>query len=139
MTFQEKSALTMTALLTLVFGSYFALVLGMVAGSPEREIAYTALMTVAVVILAVLATVSHVILALLSRSDANAYDERDRLVDLRSERVGGYVLAVGVFAGIGLAMVRADRFWIAQALIAALVVAEITSGVIKLALYRRGA
>jgi hypothetical protein len=29
-----------------------------------------------------------VILALLFRSDANAYDERDRLVDLRSERIG---------------------------------------------------
>ena len=42
MTFQEKSALTMTALLTLVFGWYFALVLGVVAGFPEREIAYTA-------------------------------------------------------------------------------------------------
>ena len=139
MTFQEKSALTMTALLTLVFGWYFALVLGVVAGSPEREIAYTALMIVAAVIVAILATVSHVILALLFRSDANAYDERDRHVDLRSERIGGYVLAVGVFAGIGLAMVRADRFWIAQALIAALVLAEITSGVIKVVLYRRGA
>jgi hypothetical protein len=139
MTFQEKSALTMTALLTLVFGWYFALVLGVVAGSPEREIAYTALMIVAAVILGILATVSHVILALLYRSVADAYDERDRLVDLRSERIGGYILAVGVFAGIGLAMVRADRFWIAQALIAALVIAEITSGVVKLVLYRRGA
>jgi hypothetical protein len=73
------------------------------------------------------------------RAGPAADDERDRLVDLRSERIGGYILAVGVFAGIGLAMVRADRFWIAQALIAALVIAEITSGVVKLVLYRRGA
>jgi hypothetical protein len=137
MTFHEKSALTMTILLVVAFGWYFSLVLGVVAGSPGREVGYTALMLVAVAILTIAAAVSHVILALLSRSDANAYDERDRSVALRSERVAGYVLAVGVWAGIALAMLQADRFWIAQALIAALVVAEVTDGIVKLVLYRR--
>jgi len=138
MTFHEKSALTMTGLLAIVFGGYFTLVLGAVARVPQREVGYTALLIVASVVLAVLAAVSHIVLALVFRAQANAFDERDRLVELRSERIAGYVLALGVFAGIGLAMVQVDRFWIAQVLIAALVLAEITDGVSKVVLYRRG-
>lgn len=139
MTFQEKSTLTMTGILVVVFGWYFTLVMGPVAGSPGREFAYTALMIVASVVVAVLAAVSHIVLAIVFRSQANAYDERDRLIVLRSTEIAAYILAAGVFTGIGLAIVQVDRFWIAQALIAALVIAEITDGVVKLILYRRGA
>lgn len=138
MTFQEKSTLTMTAILVLVFGWYFTLVLGPIVGSPAREVAYTGLMVAVVVLLVILAGVSHVVLAIAFRSQANDYDERDRLITLRSGEIAGYILAVGVCAGIGLAMMQSDTFWIAQALIGALVIAEVTEGVSKLVLYRRG-
>lgn len=139
MTFQEKSTLTMTAILVVVFGWYFTLVLGPIAGSPVRELAYTGLMVAAVVLLVILAAVSHAVLALAFRSQADTRDdERGRLIGLRSERIAGYLLAVGVCAGIGLAIIQAETFWIAQVLISALVLAEITEGVIKLVLYRRG-
>jgi hypothetical protein len=138
MTFQEKSTLTMTAILVVVFGWYFTLVLGPIAGSPARELAYTGLMVAAVVLLVILAAVSHAVLALAFRSQAAIRDdERGRLIGLRSERIAGYLLAVGVCAGIGLAIIQAETFWIAQVLIGALVLAEITEGVIKLVLYRR--
>jgi len=139
MTFQEKSTLTMTAILVLVFGWYFTLVLGPIAGSPAREVAYTGLMVAVVVLLVILAGVSHAALAIVFRSQANVDDERDRSIALRSGRVAGYVLVTGVCAGIGLAMMQSDTFWIAQALIGALVVAEVTEGVTRLVLYRRGA
>jgi hypothetical protein len=109
-----------------------------VAHSPGLEPAYTALALLASAVLAVLAAATHIVLAVAFWSQANAYDERDRLVVLRSERIAGYVLAAGVFADIGLVMVQVDRFWIAQALIAALVLAEVTDGIIKVVLYRRG-
>jgi hypothetical protein len=137
MTFHQKSALIMTGLLIVVFGWYFALVLGTIAHGPARDVAYTAVLIVVVVLLTMLVTASHIVIALVSRADGSE-DERDRMIVLRSERAAGYVLAIGVFAGIGLAIVRADTFWIAQALIAALVLAEITDGIIKLVLYRRG-
>ena len=137
MTFPEKSALTMTAILVVVFGGYFAIVLGVIADSPDRDLAYTGLMVGVAIILTILATVSHVLLALVFRSQANAYDERDRLVVLRSERIAGYVLSLGVCAGIGLAMAQVDAFWIAQVLIGALVAAEVLDGIVKLVLYRR--
>ncbi len=139
MTFPEKSALTMTTILIVVFGGYFAIVLGVIADSPDRDLAYTGLMVGVAVILTILAAVSHVLLAVVFRSQANAYDERDRLVELRSERIAGYVLALGVCAGIGLAMAQVDVFWIAQALIGALVAAEVLDGIVKLVLYRRSA
>ena len=63
MTFQEKSTLTMTIVLVLVFGWYFALVLGPIAGAPGREVAYTGLMVAVVVLLVILAAVSHAALA----------------------------------------------------------------------------
>jgi hypothetical protein len=137
MTFHQKSALIITGLLIAVFGWYFALVLGTIAHSPARDVAYTAVLIVVAGALTVLVTASHIVLALASRSDGRE-DERDRMIVLRSERTAGYVLAVGVFAGIGLAIARVDTFWIAQALIASLVLAEITDGITKLVLYRRG-
>lgn len=140
MTFQEKSALVMTSILLLVFGAYFVLVLGPVAISDERQYAFTGLVIGATVATAILAAASHVVLALVFRSQASAgQDERDRLIALRSERVSGYVLAVGIFAGIVLAMMEADTFWIAQALLGAWVLAEMAEGALKLVLYRRGA
>jgi hypothetical protein len=62
MTFPEKSALTITAILLAVFGWYFWLVLGPIAGasSPARDFAYTAVMGVALAAVTVLATVSHI-------------------------------------------------------------------------------
>lgn len=139
MTFSEKSAITMTAILVVVFSGYFALVLGVLAEKPERDLAYTGLLVGVAVVVTILAAASHVLLALMFRSQVNAYDERDQLVGLRSERVAGYVLAAGVCTGIGLAMAQVDAFWIAQALIASFVVAEVLEGIVKVVLYRRSA
>mgnify|MGYP001801485062 CR=1 FL=1 len=138
-TFQEKSAVTMTAILIAVFGGYFALVLTEVAETPDRDIAYTALLAAAAVVVTILAATSHVLLALVFRSQANAADERDWIVGLRSERIAGYVLALGIFSGIGVAIAQVVVFWIAQVLIASLVAAEVLEGIVKVVLYRRAA
>lgn len=139
MTFMEKSTLMMTLLLLVVFGGYFVLVLGPVAASPDRQGAFTGLMIAATVVLAIFAAVSHIVLAVLFRTQATAgHDERDRFIALRAERLSGYILAVGVFGGIVLAMLETAPFWIAQALLAAWVLAEVSEGVAKLLLYRRG-
>lgn len=139
MTFQEKNALTTTAVLVVVFGGHFTLVVGEIAETPNRDLAYTGLLVGVAAVLTILATTSHVVLALLFRSQANAYDERDRLIGLRSGQIAGYVLALGVCTGIGLAISQVDAFWIAQALIGSLVAAEVIEGIVKVVLYRRSA
>ena len=139
MTFIEKSTLTMTLLLLVVFGAYFILVLGPVAASPDRQGAFTGLFILATILLTSLAAVSHIVLAVLFRTQANAaHDERAQLIALRSQRLSGYILAVGVFAGIVLAMLDTATFWIAQTLLAAWVLAEVSEGISKLVQYRRG-
>ncbi len=71
MTFQEKSAVTITSILVVVFGAYFALVLGPVAASPQRAYAFSGLVIAATVVTALLAGVSHVLLAIVFRSQAS--------------------------------------------------------------------
>lgn len=71
--------------------------------------------------------------------EAGAEDERDRLIALRGERVGGYVLALGVFGGLVLAMAELPPFYIAHALLLAWVLAELVEGATRIVLYRRGA
>ena len=82
-------------------------------------------------LLLILPAVSHAALAVAFRAQASTDDERDRLIALRSGRIAGYILAVRVCAGIALAMVQTETFWIAQALICALVLAEVTDGVTR--------
>ena len=139
MTFQAKSAMLMTIALVVVYGSYFFVVGSWAITTPADQIVYQPLMIAAIVPLVILAVLGHIVVALINPKEANAYDERDRLIDLRGERIGAYVLAVGVFAGLVLAMVESAQFWIAQALLFAWVLAEISDNVSKLVLYRRGA
>ena len=139
MPFQEKSAIVMTGALVIVYGAYFAIVLQWLANSPVDEIVYQPLMIIAIVPLVILAVVSHIVIALANPKEANTYDERDRLITLRAEQIGGYVLAVGVFAGLVLAMAEFAHFYIANALLLFWVLAEIADGAWKIVLYRRGA
>lgn len=139
MSFQEKSAIAMTAALTVVYGAYFAVVARWLATTPATQIAYQPLMAVAVVPLVILAAIGNAVIALANPREANANDERDRLIALRGERVGGYVLAVGVFLALFLAMTESSQFFIAHTLLLAWVLAEITARATRLVLYRRGA
>lgn len=138
MSFKEKSALGMTAILVLVFGWYFAIVVGEVARLPVRDVAWAGLMIPVVVGLVILAAVAHAAIAISAPSQAGVEDERDRLLERRGAHVGGYVLAAGTVGGLGLAVVDAPTFWIAQALLAALVLGEVAKNITVLALYRWG-
>jgi hypothetical protein len=137
--FQEKSAVAITAALAVVYGVYFAIVARWLATTPAPDIVYQPLMIAALVLFGALVAVSHIGIAVAKPRDVNANDERDRLITLRGERAGGYVLALGVFIGIVLAMAELSAFFIAHTLLLAWVLAEMTEGATKVVLYRRGA
>jgi hypothetical protein len=65
-------------------------------------------------------------------------DERDREINRFGEYVGGFALVVAVLIGLGLAMFEVDHFWIANALLAGLVLSELVAGATMVVLYRRG-
>jgi hypothetical protein len=139
LSFQQKSTLAMTGILVLVFGWYFTLVLTELASTPAADIAYQGVMIPAIVLLVALAALAHAMIATGAPADAGERDQRDRSVALRAKQAARYVLAVGTVAGLGLAVIEADTFWIAHVLLAGLVLAEITEGLTRLVLSRRGA
>ena len=139
MSFQEKSAWIMLTFVVLVYGWYFTVVFGDVAAQEAvRDIAYKGLMLVTVVVLTVLAALSHIVIAVASPRDADKTDERDKEINRLGEYAGGYVIGVGALVALGLAMYEVEYFWIANAILAGLVLSEIVSGVTKIVFYRRG-
>lgn len=139
MSFHEKSAWIMVALVALVYGWYFAVVFGDLASQEAvRGIAYRGMMLATVIALTVLAAVSHIVVAVASPREADKTDERDREINRHGEYIGGFVLGVGALLALGLAMFEVDHFWIANAILAGLVLSELVSGVTRIVLYRRG-
>lgn len=139
MPFEEKSVIATTGAHVVVFGVYFFVVARWLASTAADRIVYQPLLLFTVVPLVALTVISHIAFAVLKPKEAGAHDERDTLIALRGGRVGGYVLAVGAFTGIALAMAEFSPFYIAHALLLAWVLAEVTDGTRKIVLYRRGA
>jgi hypothetical protein len=137
MSFQEKSTALMLGIIAVVYGWYFVVVGSQLRNTAVTEIGYKAVMLVTVVAVVVLAIVGHVLIVAVAPRDADASDERDRLIDLRGEGIGGYVLGTAAVAGLLLAVAELDFFWIANVLLAGLVLSEVASGVAKLVYYRR--
>lgn len=138
MSVEEKSAWIVSSAMVIVYGWYFTVVFGQVDSVDLRDIAYKTLMVVTVVALIVMIGGAHVVAALVNPKEADRIDERDREINRRAEYVGGYVLGTGAFAALILAMVEVDHFWIANAILVALVLSEVVAGVTRIVLYRRG-
>lgn len=138
MSFQEKSTWTMGAIMVIVYGWYFAVVFGQIDERDVAEIVYRPLMLTTVLALVVLATASHILIAIAAPDEADRADVRDREINRYGEYVGGYVLGVGALAALGMAMFEVDHFWIANVILLGLVVSELASLGTKVVLYRRG-
>jgi hypothetical protein len=82
--------------------------------------------------------VLHALIVMQSPRDARApKDERERLIDLKAMRVAFFVLLAGALMVIVLVHFPVDRFAILQALLFAVVVAELAMLGARLVYYRR--
>ena len=131
LSYQEKSIGGSVAALVVVYGTYFVdAVLG--RGGGVGRLVKT------VVLLVAIEVVYHIVIAILDRPEAQ--DERDRMIGAVAHR-NGYVALAG---GVALLMCYAvlspalTPFVLAQAMLAALVAAEVVKGVTQLYLYRAG-
>ena len=138
MSLKARTTVVMLVVLLIVYGWYLIQILMAASTAPVVEIPYQWLLLVTVGILVVLSVVDMTVLAILARREADQEDDRDNLIEMRSDQVGGYVLAVAAFAAIGVAMVEGSSFWIAQLLLAGLVLSELVKSVVMLGAYRRG-
>lgn len=138
MNYSEKSAWAITGSLLVVSAWYLTTLIGAAGGGPVATVEYRGLVLVGVVLLAVLATVTHIVLAVSDPGTAGVADERDKRYNQTGEYVGGFVLGTGALLALGLAVVEADHFWIGNAILAAMVLSELTSLGTRILLYRRG-
>ena len=138
MGYNEKSAWAIGASLLIVSTWYVTTLAREAGGGAVAAVEYRGLVLVGVVLLAVLATVAHIVLAIGDPASAGVSDERDRRYNQLGEYVGGFVLGTGALLALGLAVVEADHFWIGNAILAALVLSELTSLGTRILLYRRG-
>jgi hypothetical protein len=141
MTFEEKSTWAVAAVTVLAYGWYFIKILGDAASTPVNEIEYQGLLVAMVGVFIVLLIVSHVVIAAVAATAGGRIegsDVRDQKIDRFGEYVGGYVLGAGMLIVLVLAMAETEYFWIANAALGILVLAELVTSATKIILYRRG-
>lgn len=138
MSFQEKSTLAVLVAFVAIFGWYFASVIQQAGFGDVSGFEYQGPLLVMAALFVVLVVVAHVLLAVADPSGADESDERDRLIDRTGEYLGGFALGTGSLVALGLAMAEVKHFYIAHAILAALVLSEVVAGVSKLIMYRRG-
>jgi len=138
MSFQEKSNLAMTAIFVLVYSAYFVTVIPpALQDGPSME-GVGPYLFAAVLFLVFGGIVAHVLIAMTAPNEADAADERDKLIEMRADARSSYVLGTGAILALGLALTEQPLFWIVHAVLAGLVLSEIAKGVLRAIDYRRG-
>ena len=138
MSFEEKSTWAVLITFVFVYGWYFIEVYARLATGDVTGIEYKSLIGVTVVMLIVISIVTHIAITVMAPDESDKADERDREINLRGEYLGGFIVSVAALLGIGLALLELTHFWIANALLLGLVIAEIVTDCTKIFLYRRG-
>lgn len=149
MSFEQKSTWVSLAVSILVTAAYAITVSGSLTTVPVAEIAYQRPMLLCVGATIVVNIVGNILMAIGSAvsatirgeknvDDIDRKDERDVGIGRRGELVGYYASSVGILGALALAMLRADHFWIANAIFLSLMIGGVASSVAKLISYRRG-
>jgi hypothetical protein len=138
MSFREKSAWISFVLIAAVFGIYFSkIVQVLVTGRGRGGTARLFLALVAALI--VLEIALHVAIAIQSPREARTpKDERERLIDMKATRIAFPVLLVGAFSAIGTLHLDVGRSVMADAVLFAIVLAELTRFGAQIVYHRRG-
>ncbi len=138
MSFREKSAWVMGALITVAGLNYLSLALhaSRAMGGAAPPIGFVAPYVLLVVVGSI---VVQVILALLTLKEANApADERERPLLDRAGHWSGYVLATGALGGLWHYMVHGDGALLFHLVVGALILSQIAEYAFQILLLRRG-
>ena len=101
-------------------------------------VASVVLMVVGAIVMSVATSVTAVARGRKPEDDIDRKDERDKRISRHGDLIGLYVSSAGVVVALALTMLKADYFWIANALYLAYVVGTLVGTTVKLVAYRRG-
>lgn len=137
MSFREKSTWISFVLLLAISIPFFTQVLRIENGRASSEASFHLFLGLVIVFI-LGEIILHAVIVMQSPRDARApKDERERLIDLKAMRVAFFVLMASAILVIVLVHFPIDRFQIIQALLLAVVVAELTMLGARLVYYRR--
>lgn len=134
--FEEKSVWVQLVGTVAGLGAYFVVAGRMMAAGVDALPAYVPLFIAAVVLMVVILVAGHIVAAVAGRPDDR--DERDRLIGWKAESGSGWVLGVGVLAGVTALVLALKPVWIAHVLLGSLFASETLGYVLRLVYYRRG-
>lgn len=136
MSYEEKSTWIMGVLAVVTLAVYSSITLVQAVGVPLTETPYVATMFWTIIGSIVASIVLHIILGMFTRGRKK--DQRDREVHAFGGRVGNGFLVAGTLAGLIMAWLEVDWFWIANVLYLGFVLSAILESIAKLVAYRRG-
>lgn len=139
MSFREKSAWIMSATLVVAYGWYLATLVGEIAGGAIEAIDYQATAVIAAGAVVVVAAVTHIVLAATGHAGSSESRSGATAIKRYARSVGGVVVSAAAVLAMTLAMLEAKYFWIANVLLAGLVVAELMTAGSEILIYRRKA
>jgi hypothetical protein len=142
MSFNEKTTLGVLIATIVVFGWYFIKAAGLMAAGTTSVDAFSLSMWVMLGLYIAMIIAATIISAIMSRDEGDEMgevDERDEMIDARSERIGSYIQGAGLFGILVLVTLEYSTFIVAHAILALMAVSTITTFSLRFYLYRRGA
>lgn len=134
--FEEKSVWIQLVGMVIGLGIYFVIAGQMALSGVRAMPAYAAVFMVAVVGMVIFLIIAHILAAIMGKPEQS--DERDRLINWRSEHNSAWVAAVGMLAAITCMVFGVENVWTANLLLLSLALSEILGFVLRLVYYRRG-
>ena len=134
--FEEKSVWIQLVCTLLVLGGYLATAWQMLSRGITDLPEYVPVFAGAVMLMVIVVVAGHIVVAIAKKPDGR--DERDRLIEWRSESQSGWLVAAGVLAGITAMILSVPNVWVAHLLLLSLVLSEVLKFVLQLVYYRRG-
>jgi hypothetical protein len=138
MTFQERTAWAGLVLTAVVVTAYVVAVLRLADGGPVSEVDYQVplLWSLGLGILSTI--VATIAISMIWHGGRQEADVRDKEIERFARNVSTAFMVIGGLAGMILAMVEADWFWIANAIYLSFALSAILEGITKIAAYRFG-
>ena len=137
MTFTERNVWVFAIVSLMAFLAYVAVIVSRAQDVPIEDVDYIAPMLWSIG-LAIVASIVGTILVSIVWRDGGKKDQRDKEIDRIGEYTGQSFLVIGGLAGLVLAMLEVDWFWIANALYLGFILSAMLSSATKIGLYRRG-
>ncbi len=120
------------------YAAYLAVVLSRAGETPLADVPYVSTMLWTMGLSIVATIVLHIVAAIISPSEADKKDQRDKQISRMGDYVGMWFVVAGGLAALVMAMVELDHFWIANVIYLAFCLSAILGAAAKIVAYRRG-